>query len=170
MTNVSVALKSKTRDEDFKTGLDDAYRSEMAADLSAILAATYKLTIKSHLYHWNVVGPLFRSIHELTEEHYQALFEATDILAERIRALGHVAPVDPAKAVTFAPAASDIAETTAESMINDLISDHEDCVRALRNAADLAETAGDFVTTDILTDRCAFHEKALWMLKAIVTA
>ena len=170
MANQTVVLKPRTRHEDFNTDLDATYRAEMAEDLSAILAATYKLTIKSHLCHWNVVGPLFRSIHELTEEHYQALFDATDILAERIRALGHIAPVDLSQVATFAPAGSEHAEMTAESMINDLIADHEECVRAIRQAAETAEAGGDFVTTDMLTTRSAFHEKALWMLKAIVAA
>jgi starvation-inducible DNA-binding protein len=169
MPKASVALQPKTRDIDIDTGLDDAYRAEMAEDLSAVLAATYKLTIKSQLYHWNVVGPLFKSLHELTEEHYQTLFEATDIIAERIRALGHLAPIDLGRAMAFAPDSSDIAEPTAEDMINDLILDHSAAVRAIRSAARIADSAGDFTTTDMLTARSAFHEKALWMLRAIVT-
>ena len=71
--------------------------------LSEILVSTYKLTIKSQIYHWNVVGPLFKSLHELTEEHYNALFEAADIVAERIRALGHLAPATVGETSGFSP-------------------------------------------------------------------
>ena len=166
--STATVLKHKTRDEHLETGLTDAYRTKMSASLSDILADTYRLTIKSHVYHWNVVGPLFRSIHELTEEHYGALFAATDIIAERIRALGHIAPVKPGSAANFAPKAGDIAELSADAMVHDLISDHEAAVRAIRSAAEKAGNAGDVVTEDMLTARSAFHEKAIWMLRAIV--
>ena len=70
MTQAIAALKPETKNQDIETGLADKYRQEMAVSLSQILAASYKLTIKSHLYHWNVVGPLFKPLHELTEQHY----------------------------------------------------------------------------------------------------
>lgn len=168
MANVSAVLKPETRREKFDTGLADKYRKDISADLSAILASTYKLTIKSHLYHWNVVGPLFKPLHELTEEHYNTLFAATDIIAERIRALGHLAPVDMGLAAKFAPAANDVKHTSAIEMVTDLIADHEEAVRDMRNAAGKAGDADDIVTEDMLTARLTFHEKALWMLRAIV--
>jgi len=135
--------------------------------LSDILAATYRLTIKSHLYHWNVVGPLFKPLHELTEEHYNALFSATDIIAERIRALGHLAPTRLGDAAAFAPKVAEVKNTSAIDMIEDLIADHRDAVKAMRKAAEAAGDAGDVVTEDMLTARLDFHEKALWMLRAI---
>jgi starvation-inducible DNA-binding protein len=139
----------------------------MANRLSGILAGTYQLTIKSHIYHWNVVGPLFKPLHELTEEHYNALFEATDIIAERIRALGHLAPVSFGDAGNFAPNAKDVDHASAKSMIGDLIASHEEAVRQMREAGGKAGDAGDLVTEDMLTARLTFHEKALWMLRAI---
>ena len=165
MAQASAVLKPKSHDEDINIGLDKAYREKMAESLSQILAATYRLTIKSHVYHWNVVGPLFKPLHELTEEHYGALFEAADIIAERIRALGHLAPASLGEAAGFAPKASDVGKFTAVSMVNDLVTDHEAAVKTMRKAA---EQAGDVVTADMLTDRLTFHEKALWMLRAII--
>ncbi|WP_291159584.1 hypothetical protein [Ensifer sp. SSB1] len=69
MKQTASVLKPKVKDEEFDIGLTRAYRQQMAAALSDILADTYKLVIKSHIYHWNVVGPLFKPLHELTEEH-----------------------------------------------------------------------------------------------------
>jgi len=37
-----------------------------------------------------------------------------------------------------------------------------------REGAAQAEELKDFVTHDLLTERLAFHEKAIWMLRAIV--
>lgn len=163
----SATLRPVAHPEKIATGLEDAYRAEMAGLLTSILASTYQLTIKSHIYHWNVVGPLFKPLHELTEEHYNALFSATDVIAERIRALGHLAPVSLKDAKTFAPAGKDVDHGSAIGMIEDLISSHEEAVRAMREAASKAGDADDLVTEDMLTARLTFHEKALWMLRAI---
>ena len=169
MTKSAIAsLAPETTRDDIHTGLKADYRKSMAKHLSEILAATYRLTIKSHVYHWNVVGPVFKPIHELTEEHYNALFGATDIIAERIRALGHLAPVSFDMTATFAPAKSDVDQTSAHDMVYDLIAEHEQAVRDMRAAAAKAGDNDDMVTEDMLTARLTFHEKALWMLRAIV--
>jgi starvation-inducible DNA-binding protein len=168
MAKASAVLQPRSHDEDINIGLDKAYRSKMAESLSQILASTYRLTIKSHVYHWNVVGPLFKPLHDLTEQHYGILFGAADIIAERIRALGHLAPATLGEAADFAPKAGDVGKLTAVDMVNDLVKDHETAVKAMRQAAEDADEAGDVVTADMLTARLTFHEKALWMLRAIV--
>jgi starvation-inducible DNA-binding protein len=55
-------------------------------------------------------------------------------------------------------------------MVADLIADHEAAVRRMRDAGTKADENDDLVTTDMLTDRLNFHEKALWMLRAIVAS
>ncbi|KRD69782.1 DNA starvation/stationary phase protection protein [Ensifer sp. ENS10] len=170
MKQTASVLKPKVKDEEFDIGLTRAYRQEMAAALSDILADTYKLVIKSHIYHWNVVGPLFKPLHELTEEHYNTLFQATDVIAERIRALGHLAPAKLTEAAAFAPSGGSVNHASAADMVADLIADHEAAVRRMRDAGTTADENDDLVTTDMLTDRLNFHEKALWMLRAIVAA
>lgn len=169
MANVSTVLKPEAHKEQINTGLDAAYRKEISEKLSDILASTYHLVIKSHVYHWNVVGPLFKPLHELTEEHYNALFAATDVIAERIRALGHLAPAKLGDASKFAPKATSVDHKSAVDMVNDLIEEHEAAVRAMREAGEKAGDAGDLVTEDMLTARLAFHEQALWMLRAVVS-
>jgi starvation-inducible DNA-binding protein len=164
--SAAVVLKTKSHAQDINTGLAPDYRDEMTGMLTDILASTYKLTIKSHVYHWNVVGPLFKPLHELTEEHYNALFAATDVIAERIRALGHLAPEKFGDASSFAPDGKSLDHKTAESMVEDLVKDHETAVRAMREAGEKAGDAGDLVTEDMLTQFLAFHEKAIWMLRA----
>lgn len=168
MTAKTHVLSPVSANDSMNIGLDAKYRTKMAGSLTEILAATYRLTIKSHIYHWNVVGPVFKPLHELTEEHYNALFGAADIIAERIRALGHLAPETMAETASFAPSGKDVDQRNAHDMIADLIEDHEAAVRAMRDAAELAGDKGDVVTEDMLTARLTFHEKALWMLRAII--
>lgn len=169
MSNIANILDSKPRERSIGIGLDDKYLEEMAKTLSAILVDTYQLTIKSHVYHWNVVGPFFKPLHELTEEHYNDLFQATDIIAERIRSLGHLAPNTIAEVNNFAPNAKDISKLSAAEIVEDLISTHEEAVRNMREAVSVAGENGDSVTEDMLTERMSFHEKALWMLRSIIT-
>src|SRR5690606_19328454 len=57
-----------------------------------LLADTYTLYLKTHNFHWNVTGPMFTTLHTLFETQYTELALAVDEIAERIRALGHVAP------------------------------------------------------------------------------
>ncbi|MAW88525.1 MAG: DNA starvation/stationary phase protection protein [Phyllobacteriaceae bacterium] len=168
MSNVTAVLKPEAHAEKIDIGLDAAYRKEMAGLLTGILEDTYRMTVKSHIYHWNVVGPLFKPLHELTEDHYEALFAAADTIAERIRALGHLAPVSLAETSKFAPSEKAVDHASAKSMVEDLIETHEKAVKSMRKAAGKAGDAGDVVTEDMLTERLTFHEKALWMLRAIV--
>jgi starvation-inducible DNA-binding protein len=166
MNKKLAVLKTKAHVDSMNTGLDEKYRNAMSQALTGILSDTYRLLIKTHIYHWNVMGPLFKPLHELTEEHYGALLGAADIIAERIRALGHLAPAELAGTSQFAPKGASVDKLTAEAMVTDLIAEHEAAVRSMRKAADDAETGKDFVTTDMLTERMTFHEKALWMLRA----
>lgn len=148
------------------TGLEK--KAALAEKLVGVLADTFVLTLKTQAYHWNVVGPLFVSIHELTEEHYEDLFEAADDLAERIRALGHLAPTRASDLIKATAVAEDSGNPTAEQMVANLVADHETVARRLREVATMADEHEDHVTHDMLTERLEFHEKAIWMLGAII--
>ena len=84
------AMKVVPAPEPVKTGVQKV--KPLAKALAEALADTYRLVFKTHAYHWNVEGALFYPIHKLTEAQYEDLFAATDAIAERIRALGQLAP------------------------------------------------------------------------------
>ncbi|MEL6239536.1 MAG: ferritin-like domain-containing protein, partial [Pseudomonadota bacterium] len=75
-----------------KTGIKPEDRTAIAKALGTVLADTYMIFIKTQGVHWNVTGPAFVSVHEMTEAHYSNMYEAIDGIAERIRALGEKAP------------------------------------------------------------------------------
>jgi starvation-inducible DNA-binding protein len=168
MSNAAEVLETKPRDEAVNTGLKAADRKKIARSLSLILADTYALTVKTHIYHWNVVGPLFHSIHEMTEEQYNDLFQATDEIAERVRALGYRAPVTGNRGGEIVVELG-VESKSAHDMVADLIKDHESAIRKMREAAEEAEEAGDFVSHDMLVGRMTVHEKTVWMLRAVVS-
>ncbi|MEM8822951.1 MAG: DNA starvation/stationary phase protection protein [Pseudomonadota bacterium] len=140
---------------------------KIAEGLADVLADTYRLVFKSHAYHWNVEGPLFYSLHNLTEEHYENMFEAADELAERIRALGHLAPTSMSDIMKRSRVEDRQGELSAEDMVQDLAQDHEQIAHRLHAMVEMVEGLKDPVTEDLATERSAFHEQAAWMLRAI---
>ncbi|WP_417586147.1 Dps family protein [Pararhodobacter oceanensis] len=138
----------------------------VAEGLSDVLSETYRLVLKTHIYHWNVTGPQFRSIHMLTEEHYTEMFGAVDVLAERIRALGKPAMVAPQAFQSGPDSAEPDAGQNAQEMVAELQGEHERLAARMRALVETAEEAKDFATGDLATARAAFHEKAAWMLRA----
>lgn len=165
----ATVLKPKVEKENVATGIDAKARAKIASGLVEALASTYTLLIKTHVYHWNVVGPLFLPLHELTERHYKDLLEAADVIAERIRSLGHPAPLSFDDLAPKSRVKEETADRSAEGMVRQLIRDHEAIARKLREVAGVADEADDLVTADMLTQRMNFHEKAIWMLRAIDT-
>lgn len=163
----SKVLEMKREVETLRTGLEAKVRKKMAGKLSTVLADTVLLQIKTQVYHWNVVGPLFKSLHELTEEQYKNLFNAADEIAERIRMLGHPAPLSFADLMPKAEIDEESHRRSALEMVEQLVADHEKIVQSMRETARQAEEAGDFASHDLLAERLAFHEKAIWMLRAI---
>lgn len=149
------------------TGIEQVARNEIAQGLSAVLDHTYALLVRSHIYHWNVHGPLFEPLHELLEVHYKALFEATDEIAERIRQLGCRAPANLSATFPTGVQPQDL-ERDARGMVEDLLDHHERSCREMRQLGIAADDAGDLVTADMLSEFLAFHEKAAWMLRAML--
>lgn len=167
---VATVLKTKVTKEKMSTGLDDKARKDICDGLIEVLASTYTLLVKTHVYHWNVVGPLFLPLHEMTEAQYQDMFGAVDTLAERIRALGLPAPLSFEDFDDRSKIKEETKDRTAEGMVDQLVSDHETLSRRIREIAKLADDGDDLVTTDLLTQRLTFHEKAIWMLRATVSS
>mgnify|MGYP000305446407 CR=1 FL=1 len=57
----------------------------IADKLADTLADEYRIRLNAQGLHWNVEGPLFYSVHKLTEEQYEELADSIDAVAERIR-------------------------------------------------------------------------------------
>ncbi len=168
-TSLAAARDARTNPAKVETGISDSDRRKLALDLGKVLGDTYMLLVKTHVYHWNVVGPLFLPIHELTEQHYNDLFVASDVIAERIRSLGHPAPLSFTALEDMTKLDEETKNRSAEAMVAQLVADHEQMVRRIREITARAAEVEDFVTHDTLNQRLAFHEKAIWMLRAIIS-
>ncbi len=149
-------------------GIGDKQRKAIAEGLAHLLADTYTLYLKTHNFHWNVTGPMFNTLHLMFETQYTELALAVDLIAERIRALGYPAPGSYAQYAKLSVIKESEAVPAAEEMIADLIKGQEAVVRTARGVFPAVEKAGDQATADLLTQRMQVHEKAAWMLRAML--
>ena len=151
-------------------GMSSEQREKIAEQLSALLADSYSLYLKTHNFHWNVTGPLFNTLHTMFEQQYTELAVAVDDIAERIRALGVRAPGSYSEfgKLTAIPEAG--GNESAEDMIRSLVEGQEAVVRTARNAFPAADAANDEPTADLLTQRMQVHEKNAWMLRSMLAA
>ncbi len=134
--------------------------------LTKVLANTFVLYFKTHSYHWNVEGMQFKALHEMFEEQYTALWESTDEIAERIRALDAYAPTTFAGLIAQADLKEEAKVLKAEAMVKSLADDREKIVKATYPVLRDAEDAGDEATVDMLIELINAHEMAAWMLKS----
>lgn len=151
-------------------GLSEEQRKGVANLLNNDLADAYLLLIKTKKYHWDVIGPQFRTLHQLWEEQYEALTLSIDSLAERIRMIGFY-PIGTAegflKAASIKEATKEI--PTATGMVASLVDDHEQIIRNMREHIDqCSEEFHDEGTADFLTGLMEAHEEMAWMLRSFV--
>lgn len=160
------ALNVVAEPQDIASGVREP--ETVASGLADVLADTYMLTYKTHAFHWNVEGPLFYSVHNLTEGQYEDMFAAADDLAERIRAIGQLAPMTMADIRNRSTVDDSKASPSAGEMCQMLADDHERIAHRLHALVKIAGDNNDPVTEDLATERSAFHEQAAWMLKALI--
>ncbi len=151
-------------------GIKEDARLEVAGELGKVLADTYVLYLKTHGYHWNVTGPFFSTLHALFQEQYTELWQATDEVAERIRALGEFAPATYSEYAKLSTIREDDGVPPATEMIEKLVEGHEAVVRTIRTALPKAEASGDESSVDLLVQRLQVHEKTAWMLRSHLAA
>lgn len=149
-------------------GISDENRKEISKGLSRLLADSYTLYLKTHNYHWNVTGPMFNTLHLMFETQYTELAEAVDLIAERIRALGHRAPGSYAEFAELTTIKEAHGMLKAEEMIEQLVYGNEAVVRTAREIFPIAEKGSDEATIDLLTQRIQLHEKNAWMLRSML--
>jgi starvation-inducible DNA-binding protein len=138
--------------------------SKTVESLSKLLANSYVLYLKTHNFHWNVTGPMFTTLHTLFETEYTELALAVDEIAERIRALGAMAPGTFAQYAYLAAVKEAEGVPKATDMIRELVDDQKKVVAAAKDVVKAAEDAGDDATADLGIRRIEVHEKNAWML------
>jgi len=143
-------------------------REKIVKGLSALLADSYTLYLMTHNFHWNVTGPQFNSLHLMFMEQYTEQWNALDLIAERIRALGHPAPGTYREFVKLASIKEVEGVPNADDMVRHLVAAQEATARTARKLFPVVDAANDQPTADLLTQRLEVHEKTAWMLRSLL--
>jgi starvation-inducible DNA-binding protein len=149
-------------------GIPESSRREIAEGLGRLLADSYTLYLKTHNFHWNVTGPMFQTLHTMFETQYTELGMAVDLVAERIRSLGHRAPGTYQEFSKLTVIKEDTTNPSAEEMTRQIVQGHEAVAKTARSIFPLAEKGNDEATLDLLTQRIQLHEKTAWMLRSLL--
>ncbi len=149
-------------------GISAAKREKIAHGLSTLLADSYTLYLMTHNFHWNVTGPMFNTLHLMFMGQYTEQWTALDLIAERIRALGHPAPGTYKEFVKLASIKEVEGVPKATDMICHLVKAQEATARTARELFPLVNAANDQPTADLLTQRLEVHEKTAWMLRSLL--
>jgi len=120
-------------------GITQEHRVTIANGLAALLADSYSLYLKTHNFHWNVTGPMFNTLHLMFETHYTELALAVDLIAERIRALGFIAPGSYSEFAKLSKVIEHSGDTDATDMVKYLIEAHEVVIKTARDIIAIAD-------------------------------
>jgi starvation-inducible DNA-binding protein len=140
----------------------------LARALAQVLVDQIALHVQAKQAHWNLIGPGFREIHLQLDEITAEAREAADTVAERLRALGHVAD---GREATVAETTSLPAYPAGEQTVHDTVVLIEERIAAagktIRSLHDTVD-AEDPASADLLHAILLAAEKQAWMLRSAV--
>lgn len=107
---------------------------------------------------------MFQTLHVFFQQQYTELWNALDLIAERIRSLGHYAPGSFQRFSELASIAEEHGVPSARDMIPNWWKARKP--PALREVFKIADAANDCPLQTCFTQRMEIHEKNAWMLRS----
>jgi len=146
-------------------------KSQLAAKkLNTILADEFLLYTKTRNYHWNVEGSNFMEMHKFYETLYSELAEVIDVVAERIRSIGHYSQGRLKDFIELTNLLEPDYTTDQKSQLQNLLEDHETISRYLRKDIPVFnDEYHDIGNADLLTDLLKSHEKWAWFIRSYLS-
>jgi starvation-inducible DNA-binding protein len=138
----------------------------LVANLQRLLVDLIALHLQGKQAHWNLIGHNFRDLHLQLDEIVDDAREASDTIAERMRALGATpdgrAPTVAANATLKPLPAGEVHTSNVVDLITASLRSVADTARQIHDEVD----AEDPSTTDLLHSIIVQLEKSAWMLSA----
>jgi starvation-inducible DNA-binding protein len=154
-----------------KNDLSKQTRDKVIDLLNARLADASDLKSQAKQAHWNVKGIHFFQLHELFDQVATAAEAHTDLIAERVTALGGTAMGTirmAAKNSTLSEYPLEITDGTAH--VDALSTALADFGKQVRKNIDQADELGDADTADLFTEISREIDKLLWFVEAHIQA
>jgi starvation-inducible DNA-binding protein len=142
----------------------DAVR-EISSALNALIADLFTLHLKTKNFHWHVRGPQFRNCHLMFDEQADQIFDAVDLVAERVRKVGgstirsveHVCRLARLKG-------NDTEIVSATDMLDELRRDNRKLAQFMRDAHLVCTDWVDVASASLLETLIDQVEKRVWFL------
>jgi len=152
-------------------GITEENREKVAEHLAKVLADEYVLYTKTLRAHWNLEDIDFHTKHVFFEDHYNAIKEFIDGVAERIRKIGHYAPGTLKQFLELTHLSEEIeGDNSSLNYMKVLLADHDTIIVEMRKIIPtIEEDLKDVGTADFLTGLLQEHEEMAWMLRASVS-
>ncbi len=138
---------------------------DISAALNGVLADIFALYLKTKNFHWHMSGPNFRDYHLMLDEQSAQIFAMTDVLAERVRKIGHLTLHSIGEiARNQRIKDNDAAFVTPRDMLAELREDNGDLARRMREAHGMIAEQNDVATTSLLEVYIDETERRAWFL------
>jgi starvation-inducible DNA-binding protein len=164
MTSTATSQTDNCRRDDEVRNVEAS--PQLTAHLQRVLVDLIELHIQGKQAHWNVVGTNFRDLHLQLDEVVDAAREASDTIAERMRALDAVPDgrSDTVAATTTLPQFPAFEQNTTDvvDLITTRVYATVDTLRTVHDDVD----AEDPSTADLLHQIIDSLEKLAWMIKS----
>jgi starvation-inducible DNA-binding protein len=149
-----------------RTGINQDNLDEIVKYLRQILADEFVLYVKTLNAHWNVEGNDFHDKHIFFEIQHKELSNIIDMVAERIRTLGHYAPASLTEFLKLTHFTEQSRKTNNSiGFIELLLDDHHEIIISLRGNSFLAVKLKDVGTADFVNGLIEKHEQMAWKLR-----
>jgi starvation-inducible DNA-binding protein len=138
---------------------------DIAASLNGVLADVFALYMKTKNFHWHMSGPHFRDYHLMLDEHANQIFAMTDVLAERVRKIGHltlhsIGEISRNQRIKD----NDAAYVTPQDMLAELREDNGVLAQKMREAHEMIDEQKDVATASLLEVFIDETERRGWFL------
>ena len=164
MTSTATSQTDNRRRDDEVRNVEAS--PQLTAHLQRVLVDLIELHIQGKQAHWNVVGTNFRDLHLQLDEVVDAAREASDTIAERMRALDAVPDgrSDTVAVTTTLPQFPAFEQNTTDvvDLITTRVYATVDTLRTVHDDVD----AEDPSTADLLHQIIDSLEKLAWMIKS----
>lgn len=149
-----------------KRVLTESAIDQVTTKLAHFLADAFLTHVKTLNFHWNMRGKEFFMFHKLLQQQYEEFAEILDELAERIRALGRLAPGSMAEMLKLTCMKESPSDLSQEMMIQGLVHDHDELVEHCHALISFADSISDHGTSDLMNKLIRFHANQAWLLRS----
>jgi len=133
--------------------------------LNPLVADLFAIYVKTKNFHWHLSGSHFNDYHLMLDQQSEQIFDAIDLLAERVRRIGGTTIRSIGHINSLQGIQDDNDEyVPAGEMMKRLMQDHEHLARTQRQAHEVCEQNRDVATASLLETILDQTERRKWFL------